>query len=619
MTPACFAFGRYDSASGAKCISNLLAAGFRRLEIDLYWDVSRTTWSFCPVELGEVQPQLSITQASTTSQTQVESTTLAAEELGGTSEASPLRESEFAAATARLRPRQTDTEEMTSLSRSSRSLVPASTFPSATTTQTLVDDSSAPGVQAPGPQPTDVPNDGTLLSVGGYICSTQLDFHAFMQILHGHFLDTEDNLNATTKYLIMNLHAAAPASDSDSSGSSPSDGNLPQGNNMLSSLIAANNSEYLYTPQALADQRADLNQPGSWLTVSPSDSPDTAYYDVNSDNNIDSTADGWPSESVVEFARAKRLFAGFGHIDSEMEGYNRSADASTIFPPDYIESPRDVTYASNGSITNGCIFNPDADSVESANNSWAITGTYSSDLLPADASLHLAQASNLTDCGISAVLNSTLSNTTADTDPLPYKSYALATIWSWADNEPQPPDNSLPDTNPATLNRCAVLNATTSRWQAHDCGASHHAACRVSSQPYTFRISDASAAYAKAGDACRGTNAFTASRSALENAYLSSAWRSYRAENAVDDELLWVDFNDLDVVRCWVIGQNGTCPYQAQQAGEGRTIVVPTVAAVIVFVLALLTVFIKCAANRRNTRRRRKRGDDGWDYEGVPS
>jgi hypothetical protein len=48
-------------------------------------------------------------------------------------------------------------------------------------------------------------------------------------------------------------------------------------------------------------------------------------------------------------------------------------------------------------------------------------------------------------------------------------------------------------------------------------------------------------------------------------------------------------------------------------------VVIPTVAGVIVFLLAILTITVKCAANRQNTRRRRKRGEGGWDYEGVPS
>jgi hypothetical protein len=50
---------------------------------------------------------------------------------------------------------------------------------------------------------------------------------------------------------------------------------------------------------------------------------------------------------------------------------------------------------------------------------------------------------------------------------------------------------------------------------------------------------------------------------------------------------------------------------------------VPTVAAIIVLVVSALTVFVKCAGNRkvrkRNKNRRRIRADNGFVYEGVPS
>ncbi|KAM0724196.1 hypothetical protein Q7P37_000078 [Cladosporium fusiforme] len=623
LTPACFPFRRYDSASTTKCVSNLLAAGFRRLEVDLYWDVSRTTWSFCPVELGDVQPQLSLKQDSTTSQTRSTTATLANDELRNTN----TRSTSTGVASentvdARLLPRQTD--EASVLSRSSTALISASSVPSATSTRTatLTDDTSTAVMEGSQPESTDTSNDSTILRVGDYICSPHLDFHHFLSVLDGHFANTEDNLNATTKYIILNIHSAAPASDSNGRGSSPSEENLPQGNNLLSSLISANNSQYLYTPTLLREQRADINKAGSWLTVPQANSPDTAFYKVDSSNRVDSTPDGWPSEGVVEFARARRMLAAFGTISPEMRGYDRSSDASTIFPPGYLQDSHDVGFTNAGNVSSGCLLNTENPSVSAANSSWAISDISSSpDSTASTAELLLLQAGNLTDCGISPILNNTLLNSSADTDPLPYKSFALTTIWSWAADEPRAPQsNDDADQTTERDNRCAVLNATSQRWQAHDCSNSHHAACRIEHSPYDFSISDANVAYGKAGDACRGEPyGFAAARSALENAHLASAWRSYRESHDIADELLWVDFNDLDVARCWVIGRNSTCPYQEQQVGEGRIVIVPTVAAVVVFVLALLTIFIKCASNRRNTRRRRKRGDDGWDYEGVPS
>ena len=583
------------------------------------------------MQLGEVEPQLSLTQDSTTSQTRATSVSLASNDLGARDLASTTSLSADGKDLAlhKLKPRQTGGTSV--LTQSSQSSASASTLPSATTTQTaaLPDSSSTAVGTASNPESNDAPDDGTLLKVGEYICSTQLDFHQFLDVLYGHFVNTEDNLNATIKYIILNLHAAASVSGGSTSDTSPSQDDLPQGSNLLSSLISTNNSQYLYTPQLLDDQRSDLNKPTSWFTVRQSITPDSTFYQVDrSSNNIVSTPDGWPSESVVEFARARRMLAGFGTIDPEMQGYDISRDASTIFAPGYLQDARNITLASNGSIASGCFFNPNEDepSVANANSSWATSHNLAQNpALDASLDISLAQASNITACGISPILNTTLSDTTADTNPLPYKSYVQSTIWSWAADEPKnldadadevDPDNNAPD----IAYRCAVLNATSSHWQSHECSASHHAACRVNDAgPYTFEISESSAAYAKAEDACRNGIAFAAARSALENSFLTQAWRQYRSEHGIDDELLWVDFNDLDIAGCWVIGQNSTCPYQDQQVGEGRRVVVPVVAAVIVFVLAILTIFIKCASNRRNTRRRRKRVDDGWDYEGVPS
>ena len=501
----------------------------------------------------------------------------------------------------------------------------ASSIPSGTTTRTaafIPENSSTAVSDATNPESTAVPDDQTLLQVGEYVCSTQLDFHLFLEVLYGHFANTEDNLNATTAYITLNIYPAASASSADGSDATPSQGNLPQGNNLLSSLITANNSQYLYTPQLLSDQRADLEKQGSWFTVRQPLLPDYMFYEVNKNNNILSTPDGWPSESVVELARAQRMLAGFGNIDPRMQGYNFALDESTIFPPGYLQDSRNVDFATNGTITSGCIFDPNQASLSQANSSWA-THHISNDTSAADPTtlrVRLAQASNLTDCGISPILNTTLLNASADIKPMPYKSYAMSTIWSWAPDQPRNFGTSDDDQDDGFANRCAVLNATSTRWQAHSCDNSHHVTCRADNgNPFDFRIADASTAYDKAENACRGDVQFAVPRTALENSFLASKWREYRSEHDVEDELLWVDFNDLDIEDCWVIGQNSTCPYQDQKVGQGREVVVPTVAAVVVFVLAILTVFIKCAANRRNTRRRRKRVDDGWDYEGVPS
>jgi len=44
---------RYDNDDAALCLSNLLAVGFQRFEIDLYWDEGRQVWSFCPAAVPD--------------------------------------------------------------------------------------------------------------------------------------------------------------------------------------------------------------------------------------------------------------------------------------------------------------------------------------------------------------------------------------------------------------------------------------------------------------------------------------------------------------------------------------------------------------------------------------
>ena len=196
-----------------------------------------------------------------------------------------------------------------------------------------------------------------------------------------------------------------------------------------------------------------------------------------------------------------------------------------------------------------------------------------------------------------------------------YRDFAQRTIWSWGTGEPR---NSEFGDESRTENRCAVLNATSGYWQTEDCAESHYSACRYNGQPYQWTISNSDASYTDASVGCKNDNEFTAPRTSLENAYLLHIWQRTIKSHVIDDNLLWLNFNDLDAKGCWVVGQNSTCPYLPQTSHD-RKVIIPTVAAVIVFVLAALTVFVKCAANRQRSKRRRRRGDDGWDYEGVPS
>lgn len=51
LKAVCFGNNVYDNNSTARCFSNLLAVGYRRLLVDLYWSADQRTWSFCPVSV----------------------------------------------------------------------------------------------------------------------------------------------------------------------------------------------------------------------------------------------------------------------------------------------------------------------------------------------------------------------------------------------------------------------------------------------------------------------------------------------------------------------------------------------------------------------------------------
>lgn len=433
-------------------------------------------------------------------------------------------------------------------------------------------------------------------------------------MLSGHLDSTQNNLNATLKYFLLNMHSAAPASDPTGSGQAPPPDNLPHGQNALSAILSLQVSDYLYTPSELLGERSDLNVTTSWFGNLRRFQPDPSYFRVYKTGDHFATHDGWPSESYVEMDLAKRLFVGYGRVDPQLQNYNFSADASTIFERGYLQREIPTTLDTAGHIGSDCFYNAGIYSVGNVNNSWA-TSAESVSGLPLD--LILNGASDLTACGISPILNETLKNMTADQDFSPYKNYVQNTIWSWAPSQPQNASHH-DDDSPSTDHRCAVLNATSGYWQTENCAQSHYSACRLPGELYEWVISSFPASYQKANLPCTDGTEFIVPRTALENTYLAHKWRNTVANQQLNDPLLWINFNDLDAASCWVIGQNTTCPYIKGQSHE-REVLVPTIAAIVVFVLAALTIFVKCAANRQQSKRRRRRGDGGWDYEGVPS
>jgi hypothetical protein len=341
-----------------------------------------------------------------------------------------------------------------------------------------------------------------------------------------------------------------------------------------------------------------------------------------------STEDGWPSEAYIVFSNSKRLVLQFGTIEESLKGVNDS-DLENLFPEGYLTTNLTIAESSSDGNAPGSCYLLDNASTSSGNNSWAIR--------PLDALPDLTSSSNITalfkltsnttDCGISPLLTHTLLNTTADHDITPYRNLSYSSIWSWSSDEPKNYTTSSTD-----LMRCATTSASTGRWAVSDCGKKYHVACKDTHRPTQWYLSPYATTYSTAADACPDNSTFSAPASALENSYLTQTIRKSIATNPqfINTALLQnsgvlLALNSLHTPGCWVLGsQNVTCPYDSDSLmlfTRERTILVPTIAAIIVLVISALTVFSKVAGNRavtRRTRRRRERSN-GFVYEGVPS
>lgn len=238
LTAACFANGRYEETAAAKCISNLLATGFRRLEADVFWDLSRSVWSLCPVELGAADGPLttSVSEASTSFQT---GTQLASDLLsnagGDDSRRAPTALRDF---------ERQNTERLTAPTFSTTS----QSTPSITTTRTL-DGPEPPLIPTSLPSyshtPDPIPSDVSIIQAGPYSCTLGADLALLVQVLSEHLDSTETNLNATTNMLTLNIHAAAPPDDPTGSAQAPTEEQMPDTGSLLSSVIASNASVYM--------------------------------------------------------------------------------------------------------------------------------------------------------------------------------------------------------------------------------------------------------------------------------------------------------------------------------------------------------------------------------------
>jgi hypothetical protein len=457
----------------------------------------------------------------------------------------------------------------------------------------------------------------TLHQVGPYSCSQSMDITTLTKVLAGYFGGSQDTLHARSLSVILNVHHASSTEAPDELSSTLSSEQMPSRSNSIATLLDDALGPYIFTPEQLRDDRLHLSR---WTNAYPHYRPAEGYFNQSQPvfGQPQTTPDGWPSTGYVEMERGRRLLLGWGSVDPQMRGYDFSADRDIIFHSGSLSSVRDVSTA-NGSIGSGCLLNLETMTPD-PRSSWVaaplpnLNETHELSLL----------SRNFSACGISPLVNSTLFNKTADVDIEPYRNISLSSVWSWSADEPHGAFTATGEDGSGT-DRCAVMDlALSGGWRATDCNARRYAACRVGSSPYQWRMSSRQVAYHHAPGACPEGTTFGIPRTGLENSYLYSYLRSQPsldvASETSSSRSVWVDFNSIDVHTCWVTdGASELCPYHSDEASgiPKRRIIIPTIAAVVVLLVAALTLFVKCNANRRNSRRRRV--IEGWEYEGVPS
>ncbi|OKL62557.1 hypothetical protein UA08_02948 [Talaromyces atroroseus] len=463
--------------------------------------------------------------------------------------------------------------------------------------------------------PTSNASNGSEYTLGSYTCSNSFSITTLLDVLNNYIQDTNSELESTFLHVIINMHAAADSDNPDGPAPSLSAASLPSESSLLGTVADKVMGSYIYTPPELAQERRDLNK--SWFhdtkmwTTVLSD----YFTTVNDAHGVQSTPDGWPCESYLINKASKRLLFGRGSVDPQLQSYNFTGDDAFIFPSDDVEDIISVSNTPDGSgLQSGCFFNPRNTNLQNVNNSWALASvntSYSSFLLQ-----------NYTSCGISPLVNETLYGQTADANIDPYRNLSMSATWSWAVGEPRNA-TSLPGytelTDTSEVLRCAMMDPSSGgHWRAGNCSDEYRAACRVTNEPYLWTLSEDTHSFSGSSNACPSNSFFDVPRTGLENTYFYHQAVSEVGSTSAS-EPIWVNLNSMDVEYCWVLGgANATCIYTEGSNDVGhRTILVPTIAAIIILTITASTIFVKCNSNRRISRR--KRVNEGWEYEGVPS
>lgn len=595
LTQACFSHGIYDDIPTQTCISDLLASNFGRIVIDLYWDNINRQFNLCPVELpplaGNSTAGYSVDFSALSSITSTTSSALEPTEALTAPTVQPFIK------------RQSGVNNATSS---------ITTPPPSTSTTSAA------------PIPTTTGVSGTeLLELGPYKCSLDLNLDSIMSLYNDYFDQTADTISAHLHYLTFNLHAASPFTAPSAGANTPMQARLPRGDSLIGAQFLSTLPQALYTPDKLQDDRQDLKK--SWFRDNFLTDTDTSYLTVDHGSDGTTTQDGWPGEAWILLTSHRRLLLSWGEIDTQMHAYDFQTDSSNVFASEYLETKHNVSINDQGDVVSGCFYDPEVTKIGAQNSSWAYTAI--NEVVSPQILQHMVQ--NLTACGISPILNVTLGASTVQSNLDSYQQFARSTVFGWASGEPRNASQITATQKRANDDEdnyaCAVLDSTSGymgRWRVEQCQKQHRAACRIAEEPYAWRLSTFEVPYESAPDACPESTTFGLPRTGLENTYLYRKIMDDSGSGA-DDSILsgvWIDFNSLDQTDCWVSGgPNASCPYIGFEDSEDqRQVLIPTIAALIVLILTVLTLLVKCNENRRKSRTRR-RGDDGWEYEGVPS
>jgi hypothetical protein len=435
MTSSWFYTREYtvDNISG---IDNLFNMGYRRFNLDLYWDNTTSTFQLCPV-------QITFNATSPNATASVLTTTLtAAATIAG----------------------------------------PTTTTTRATTLTATI--TAAPTATVPAPDallPISLP--------GNYTCAPGADFQAVLDTVRAMCQRTDNNLReAGLTILVLNLLSLpAPATNASLVDLSNSTGES------LSAQINATLGNWIYSAANLAYERSDINS--TFLSDKANPIVDmTAYYNVTVDpeTGLASTNDGWPTTRHLFETDGRRVLIGFGTVNTvPSTEYDIDQDSAIIFPPgtfgtadQFIESSAITNNPSSCLGPQGPVFGPQGEinfndsRTMDVNNSFAYSSDYFIPLVP----LSYTGIQDIVLCGLSPLIDSPLEDVTSG-DESPYDPIS-ATIWSWL--SPDQPINVTLATNGTTedIEACAALDVDTGRWIVLNCDTSLQIACRANASLY---------------------------------------------------------------------------------------------------------------------------------------